>query len=270
LGFLLRKSEKSQRDIYDIEYKEYAKYHLDNWRISYLKRIFELLEMGEKDGAKDTFLDIGVGGSGYTVIEAARKGYWSIGVDISMEGIRKAHKFASTSLTTKSTKLCDFLVCSAEKLPFKDQAFGKICSVALLEHVADDDSAISEISRVIAFKGKVFIAVPNAYQNMPPFIRFFYRSHDRKVGHLRHYTVEELIKKFFLKGMVFLNVTYIANFPKIVQYALSLLFPRFKKSNSRIWWKLEYLDSKFQKIPTGLHVSMCFKKSITPQYVARS
>ena len=73
----------------------------------------------------------------------------------------------------------------------------KICSVALLEHVADDDLVISEISRVIASNGKVFITVPNAYQRMPPFIRFLYRSHDRKVGHLRHYTVEELIKKWF-------------------------------------------------------------------------
>ena len=256
----MRKSERLQQEIYNIEYKEYTKYRLDNWRISYIKRIFELLEMGERDGTKDTFLDIGVGGSGYTVIEAARKGYWSIGVDISNEGIRKAHKFASTSLNMKSAKLCDFLICSAEKLPLKNRTFVKICSVALLEHVADDDLVISEISRVIASKGKVFITVPNAYQRMPPFIRFLYRSHDRKVGHLRHYTVEELIKKFFSKKMVFLNVMYSANFPKIVQYALSILFPWVKKRNSRIWWKLEYLDSKFQRIPTGLHISMCFKK----------
>lgn len=256
----MRKIEKFQQEIYNREFKEYTEYHLDNWRISYLKRIFELLEMGEKDGTKNTFLDIGVGGSGYTVIEAARKGYWSIGVDISNEGMRKAHKFASTSLNMNSAKLCDFLVCSAEKLPFRDRAFMKICSVALLEHVADDDSVISEISRVIASNGKVFITVPNAYQRMPPFVRFVYKSHDRKVGHLRHYTAEELIKKFLSKKMVFLNVTYSANFPKMIQYALSILFPWLKKRNSRIWWKLEYLDSKFQRIPTGLHTSMSFRK----------
>ena len=58
----MRKSEKLQQEIYNIEYKEYTKYRLDNWRISYLRRIFELLEMGEKDVTKGTFLDIGVGG----------------------------------------------------------------------------------------------------------------------------------------------------------------------------------------------------------------
>ena len=106
----MTKREKFQQVIYNAEYKEYTKYHLDNWRISYLRRIFELLEMGEKDVTKGTFLDIGVGGSRYTVIEVARKGYRSIGIDISTEGMRKAHKFVSTSLNMESAKLCDFLV----------------------------------------------------------------------------------------------------------------------------------------------------------------
>lgn len=249
---------KIQQYIYDAEYKEYVKYHLDNWRVSYLRRIFELLEMGEKNVGKGMFLDIGIGGSGYTVIEASRKGYRSIGLDISKEGIRKSHKFAKQN--SKTAKLCDFLVCSAEKLPFKGKTFWRVCSVALLEHVEDDDAAISEISRVTASTGNLFITVPNAYQRIPPFVRFLYRFHDRKVGHLRHYTAEELVKKFLSKEMRFLDVIYIANLPKILQYAISILFPRVKKRHSGIWWKLEYLDSKFQRIPTGLHISMCFKK----------
>jgi len=250
--------KKFQQHIYDNEYKKYTKYQLDNWRISYLRRIFYFLEIEEKDNRKGTFLDIGVGGSGYTIIEAARKGYQSIGIDISSEGIGKAHKFSRQNIA--SAKLCDFLVCSADKLPFRGGTFTKICSVALLEHIEDDDSVISEISRLIVSKGKAIITVPNSYQRIPPFLRFLYRYHDRRVGHFRHYTAEELIIKFFNKKMVFISAIYHANFPKLIQYTLSIFFPWIKKRDSSIWWKLEYLDFKLQRIPTGLHIFMCFER----------
>ena len=67
-----------QEEIFDKEYSSYKDY-LVNWRRSYLRRIFKYLKLRKGD----KFLDVGVGGSGYTVIEVARKGINAYGIDIS-------------------------------------------------------------------------------------------------------------------------------------------------------------------------------------------
>jgi hypothetical protein len=50
------------------------------------------------------------------------------------------------------------------------------------------------------------------------------------------------------------------HFVKILQYLLSLLFHQVRRPNSRIWWKLEELDLKLYKLPTGLHLSIIMQK----------
>lgn len=76
--------ERNQREYFDKEFKTYKKYRLENWRTSYIRRIFDALEIKSSlENRDDLYLDIGVGGSGYTVIEAAKRGVRSIGIDLS-------------------------------------------------------------------------------------------------------------------------------------------------------------------------------------------
>ena len=52
------------------------------------------------------------------VIEAARKGSKAVGLDVSIEGIKKARYFARLELGAKSDQ-CGFVVGLAENLPFR-------------------------------------------------------------------------------------------------------------------------------------------------------
>ena len=162
----MNQHHKYEKQYFDQEYMCYDKYELENWRISYIKRIFHSLGIGSE--VVDCYLDIGVGGSGYTVIEAARKGNRCVGLDVSIEGVKKAQYFARTELGEKSN-LCGFAVGLAENLPFKNECFTKLSSIAVLEHVPNDKQAIEEIARVVKPGGAVFLTVPNAYQRIMPF-----------------------------------------------------------------------------------------------------
>jgi len=247
---------QDHRAIYDREFEQYKKYELENWRISYLKRVFDFLAVPPQNvTSEDRFLDVGVGGSGYTTIEAARRGLESVGVDISAKGMSKAQSFAKEALAACQHDMCHFVVCAADYLPFKGAVFSKVCSIAVLEHIPADTQAIAEMSRVVMLNGRVFITVPNAYRRMLPVFWLPYLIHDRKVGHLRHYKAETIVERFVKRGFALYDLVYHVHLTKIVQYLLSKIFPQLRKPNSRIWWKLENLDFAVRKLPTGLHFS---------------
>src|SRR3954463_13002229 len=82
-----------QRAYFDTEFRGYESYSLENWRLAYLER---LRGAGLLDVDAAPLVDVGVGGSGYTVIEAARAGIPAIGCDLSLEGLKAARAFAAT------------------------------------------------------------------------------------------------------------------------------------------------------------------------------
>ena len=73
-----------QRAYFDAEFTGYERYALENWRAAYLDRV---RAAGLFEGGEDPLVDVGVGGSGYTVIEAARAGVSAIGCDLSLAGL---------------------------------------------------------------------------------------------------------------------------------------------------------------------------------------
>jgi len=180
-----------QKRFYDDLYKGYTEYKLENWRISYMNRVFKLLGIGEED----VFLDVGVGGSGYTVIEAAKIGALAIGIGLSFEGMKKAHEFSKKALAERAS-LCHFVACSATNLPFKNKSISKLTSIAVLEHIPDDSKAIAEMHRIMKNHGAALITVPNAYELIFPIFRIACRLRDKHVGHLRTYNAEGLKNSF--------------------------------------------------------------------------
>ena len=73
------------------------------------------------------------------------------------------------SYLTLVKKLCEeknllnvFLICAnVEKLPIKEKSIDFIHSNNVIEHVTNQDSMISEISRVLSNKGLLFLLSPN-------------------------------------------------------------------------------------------------------------
>lgn len=115
------------------------------------KIIFENLELK----GKEKVLEIGCGRGFYL---KTLKTVWPdlrvIGIDINQKYLDKARAFLG-SLDVKLT------VGDATKLPFKNQTFDRIIASEVLEHIVDDERAISEIYRVLRPRGIAIITVPN-------------------------------------------------------------------------------------------------------------
>lgn len=243
-----------QKHLYDREYAKYNGYELENWRISYIMNILGALGLKKED----TFLDIGVGGTGYTVIEAARRGVKAIGIDLSSQGMKKAKRFSKIQLNKEC--FCEFVICSATHIPLRTCLISKIASVAVLEHIPNDETAFDEISRISTGDSSVFLVVPNTYSRMLPPFSLPYMLHDKRVGHLRHYKAEVLIEKLAKRSFRLVKISYSVHIPKILQYFLGASLWRQTKMNPRVWWQLERLDSKMCNLPTGFNISLCLRK----------
>ena len=234
----------SQKSLFNEAYAKRSYAKIENWRIGYLQRVFRALDVK----SDDVFLDIGCGGLGYIVIEVAKsKHCYSIGVDISQAGARQA-----SSIYHEKSELscsCGFIACSATHLPFRDSFFSKISLIMVLEHVPNDQSVISEMSRICRSKGQVLVTVPNSYQRCLPILTLAKIKADKAVGHLRSYKAEDLLNVSMRMGFVLKSIEYHAHLIKGVQNLLHR-FP-LTVGDDKIWWMLEKFDNSLRKVPTG-------------------
>jgi ubiquinone/menaquinone biosynthesis C-methylase UbiE len=253
----LSRQQESQARYFDAEFAGYDEcYQPDNWRLSFIERIFHAL--GIRDG-RGPYLDVGVGGSGATVIEAARIGVAATGCDLSISGVVHAHR---TAKAEGVAELARFVVCAAESLPFPDAAFGCASAVAILEHLDDDKAAADELARVVKPGGLLWITVPLAYRYMLPPLWPVYRLHDRRLGHLRHYDEASLAGLLGRAGFGHVKTSYSGHVVKIVQLLLERLVPVRPKRRSSLWWSLERLDLRAQRRPWGaLQLSAVFQRT---------
>jgi ubiquinone/menaquinone biosynthesis C-methylase UbiE/uncharacterized protein YbaR (Trm112 family) len=239
----LSAQHEHQRAYFDAEFSHFAEYEVADWRASFNDRMFPAL--GITDG-RGPYLDVGVGGSGATVIEAARAGVEAAGCDLSVEGVLHAAHYARDQGVADRTAL---VVSTAEHLPFADESFASASAVALLEHLDDDDVAVAELARVVRPGGRVWITVPHAYRHMPPFVWPAYWLHDRRIGHKRHYDDARLRRLVERHGFRHVDTQFTGHPVKLAQYALSLFESRAHRSFPTLWWRLERADLKAVKRP---------------------
>ncbi len=238
-----------QRDFYNREYGEFRAYRLEHWESVYVKRVTSMWGNG---GPPGFYLDVGAGGSGYTVIESARRGAIAVGCDISLNGMKSARRFADGEGVGER---CLFIVCDSERLPFADEAFATTAAIAVLEHVPDDLKAISEIARVTRKGGQVFLAVPNALDRMPLLLRGLYARHDRRIGHLRHYSAKDLTTVCRGVGLRASKIVYSAHWVKVWQLLFHVAAKRLRLDDTRLWWWLERFDARAASSNSGMHVN---------------
>lgn len=230
---LLGNQEKNQIKWFENHYSQFSKreYRLENWRLSMVKRI---LEQEGLDNVK-TYLDIGCGATGYTVIEASKKNDWlSFGADISLEAMLRAKNLAKKEGVEDKTF---FVVCSAESLPFRGNSIDYISAISVLEHLDNDKKTIKNISNILKDDGFFYVCLPNAYKRMWFFLWPIYKFLDYKIGHKRHYSIEGLNEKM-PRVLKFKKVFYNAHLIKLVQ----LVLEKFHLIDEASWWAIEERD----------------------------
>jgi SAM-dependent methyltransferase len=97
-------------------------------------------------------------------------------VDISAPALRMLHERGAQVAFGEVTAL-----------PFADARFELVCALDIIEHVDDEDGALSEISRVTKRGGTLLLSTPLHPSRWTPFDDF--------VGHKRRYEPERLLRK---------------------------------------------------------------------------
>lgn len=252
--------QQGQRRIFDAHYAAYSGYRLENWRQAFIQRIFPELGLEGRRAKGFRFLDVGIGGSGYTVVEAARLGARAWGVDLSEVGVRAAARAAAETLPPSALKRCRFEACPAEALPFKSGSFDGVASIAVLEHVAEHERAMAEIARVLKPGGRAYVAVPHAYEKTPLLLGLLNRVNDRLVGHLRHYSRAELLAPFAAAGLRERKTIYHAHNVKLRQFLLERLLPSMREPGDPRWWRMEREDQALWQDERASMISMVLEK----------
>jgi ubiquinone/menaquinone biosynthesis C-methylase UbiE len=237
-----------QRRYFDAEFVGYRRYRLENWRVSYLRRLRAAGALG--DGIAPV-IDVGVGGSGYTVIEAARSGSYAVGCDLSLDGLIRARRFAEAEGVVERTL---WICCSAERLPLASGSFSSAVAIAVIEHVPDDAAALREMARALTPEGRAWVTVPHALRYISPPFRPPNRWHDRRLGHLRRYDAKELIETARAAGLEAEDVQFTGHSVKVVQLAF--------RSSDRFWWWCERRDLRGSRRRRGsMQLSVVFARA---------
>jgi ubiquinone/menaquinone biosynthesis C-methylase UbiE len=252
----LSSQQASQARYFDAQFEAFpGTYAPENWRLSFVRRIFHALGINQGRGP---YLDVGVGGSGATVIEAGRLGIDAVGCDLSIPGVVNASRLARNENVESKVR---FVACTAESLPFPDGSFACASAVAVLEHVDDDPSAAGELARVVSPGGLIWITVPLAYRFILPPLWPVYAWHDRKLGHKRHYDEAAIVRLLGRFGLTHDETTYTGHAVKVLQLALDRLVPSSTPRGNRIWWSLERLDLRASRRAYGaLQLNAVFRK----------
>jgi len=209
-----------------------ADYYLEEWQKSFIRRFLE--NFPEVKGK--VILDAGVG-QGYMTIELAKMGAKVLACDLSFLALLRLQKVAKKIEVLENIV---FIACSLEKLPVKSKIVNGIISNAVLEHIAEEEKAISELGRVAKKTAGLMITVPLKYRyNNPLFIPSLIWQ-DRMIGHLRRYDGNELTERFKKFGFSAKKTYYSGHFRKVVftkifspLFGLDSLLPKFEAIDCR-------------------------------------
>jgi SAM-dependent methyltransferase len=137
------------------------------------------------------------------------------GIDLVAAGLRKAHR------NVPEARLLQADVCA---LPLEDESVDAVVSANLLEHVPDDQQALSELGRVLRAGARGVLVVPAGPAT--------YDYYDRFLGHERRYARGELASKALRAGLEVIENIHLG----------SVLYPAFwlvKRRNRRHYSDLE-------------------------------
>lgn len=154
-------------------------------------------------GARTRFIDVGAG-AGRHSYEALRRGADVTafdldevelkGVDEMFEAMRLEGQVpASASSTVQAGTILD--------MPYADASFDVVLASEILEHVPEDEQAISELVRILAPGGTLAVTVPRFWPEKVCWM-LSDEYHANEGGHIRIYKASELDAKLRAEGLV--------------------------------------------------------------------
>ena len=105
---------------------------------------------------------------------------------------------------------CEFLGNSVKimqgslyQLPFESDSMDVCICLEVIEHLEEENTALSELNRVIRPSGRLMISVPYTY---------YWSAYKGLIGHYRHYSRESLVS--LLRSSGFEPESYLRNYPQ--------------------------------------------------------
>ncbi len=155
---------------------------------------------------RDRVLDIGCGEGRHTVRACQEKGAVCTGADYGYDNL------VTTKGKLEFHDAIDDLSCSGwnlscldiTALPFEDNSFDVVLCSEVLEHIPDDDKAMSELVRIVKPGKTLAVSVPRAW---PEKICWALSDEyfNANMGHVRIYNQKEIIQRIQDKGPKFLG-----------------------------------------------------------------
>ncbi len=164
--------------------------------------------------------------------------------------------------------LCGDLV----DLPYREESFDFVSALDVLEHIKDDEIAISEISRILKKKGIAVITVPHRMK--------YYTKQDKLIGHYRRYNIDQIIsnfnkynlrnlKIFGIYGRLMIIADIQSTNPKKIEenlinlrnkYESNIAFRKFWNIIVKILTKFMKIDAKYISKPYIRNIGLIFIK----------
>jgi 2-polyprenyl-3-methyl-5-hydroxy-6-metoxy-1,4-benzoquinol methylase len=79
---------------------------------------------------------------------------------------------------------------------FEDESFEQIMVIDVFEHVINLEKAVEQVIRKLRVGGRLVVSVPTY-----DYPKFFGETFDKNIGHLRHFTLEQLKSLFETRGL---------------------------------------------------------------------
>jgi SAM-dependent methyltransferase len=159
--------------------------------------------LGVGPGAR--VLDMGCGG-GRHAFEAWRRGASVVALDYSEAELKEVRAVLGAMLDAREVPdagqragIGGAVNGDALRLPFPDATFDVVIASEVLEHLWDDERAISELVRVLRPGGRMAVTVPTRWPERVCWA-LDHRYHDTPGGHVRIYRQHELEAKLESAG----------------------------------------------------------------------
>lgn len=154
-------------------------------------------------------LDVGCGEGRHTIKACQESGAVCIGGDFRYDNLiaTKGKLEFHEGLDDLSCRNWGLSAMDITDLPFRDNSFDVVICSEVLEHIPDDQKAVSELIRIVK-PGKILaLSVPRAW---PEWIcwQLSDEYHNAHMGHVRIYSKKEMIGKIRNKGPKYLGCHY--------------------------------------------------------------
>ena len=185
---------------------------------------FAVKELREKKGK---LLDVGCGAGDFPeAFNYYLPSFKISAIDISKKAIEKAKQ--------RDIK-ANFIVASAEELPFKDNCFNVVTCFDVLEHVKSPEKMLGEMQRVLKSGGTLQSFVPTEDNIFSPeglLIKLGWKAKEIYGGHPQHYSYGQVKEMFKKNGFEIKKIRWGEHFTNQIIEIIYFSFLSLRKKNT--------------------------------------